>query len=259
MVLRFLGSLLAYAVHPRHCTELAVSKRPKMIRRAVGICLILLVLAPGAGAYSVLAHEAIIDVAWESNIRPLLLKRFPKATEEELKQAHGYAYGGAIIQDLGYYPGGRRFYTDLVHYVRSGDFIEALIRDSRDLNEYAFALGALSHYAADTQGHRLAVNQSVPILYPKLRRKFSSDILSYEDDPAAHLKTEFAFDVLEIAKGRYAPESYHDFIGFFVSKELLERAFEDTYSVPLSALFDNLDSAIGSYRHAVSTTIPRAT
>ena len=231
------------------------------MRRKFAILLIglFLIVPSGASAYSVLAHEAIIDVTWESQFRPLLLRRFPQATADELRIAHGYAYGGAIIQDLGYYPGGRRFYTDLVHYVRSGDFILTLIRDSHDLNEYAFALGALSHYAADSQGHRIAVNLAVPILYPKLKKKFSSSELTYEDDPAAHLKTEFSFDVLEIAKGRFAPNSYHDFIGFFVAKDLLERAFEDTYSIPLRSVFDNLDDAVGNYRHTVSTTIPRAT
>src|SRR5450759_1532560 len=76
-------------------------------------------------AYAVLAHEAIIDSVWDTNIRPLLLKRFPDATAEELKEAHGYAYGGAIIQDMGYYPHGSFFFSYLTHYVRSGDFVLA--------------------------------------------------------------------------------------------------------------------------------------
>ena len=151
--------------------------------------------------YSVLSHEALIDAGWETGIRPVLLKRFPNATPDELRQAHGFAYGGAIIQDLGYYPHGSHFFSDLVHYVRSGDFIRALLRDSQNLDEYAFALGALAHYAADCNGHRIAVNRAVPILYPALRRKYA-DVATYEDDPAAHLKTEFGFDVLEIAKAR---------------------------------------------------------
>ena len=76
-------------------------------------------------AYAVLSHEAIIDSAWDANIRPLLLKRFPNATPEEMKEAHGYAYGGVIIQDMGYYPHGSKFFSDLTHYVRSGDFVSA--------------------------------------------------------------------------------------------------------------------------------------
>src|SRR5208283_1477394 len=172
-------------------------------------------------AYAVLAHEAIIDSAWDTNIRPLLLKRFPRATPDELKVAHGYAYGGAIIQDMGYYPHGSKLVSDLTHYVRSGDFVIALLRDSQDLNGYAFALGALAHYAADNDGHSIGTNRAVPVLYPKLQKKFG-DTVTYEDDPLAHVKTEFGFDVIEVAKQRYAPDSYHDFIGFQVATPLLE-------------------------------------
>ena len=128
-------------------------------------------LGADCAAYSVLTHEAIIDAAWKDSIEPLLLSRFPNATPEELLQAHAYVYGGAIIQDLGYYPFGNRFFSDLTHYVRSGDFVLALIEESRDLNEYAFALGALSHYAADTSGHALATNRAVAIMYPGLAKK----------------------------------------------------------------------------------------
>ena len=114
-----------------------------------------------------LTHEAIIDSTWDSAIQPLLLKRFPAASADDLMAAHAYAYGGSIIQDLGYYPFGSKFYSDLTHYVRSGDFIVNMIRESQDLDEYAFALGALAHYAADNNGHRMATNVSVPLLYPR--------------------------------------------------------------------------------------------
>ena len=211
-----------------------------------------------AGAYSVLSHEAIIDAAWDTDIKPLLLKRFPDATADELREAHGYAYGGAIIQDMGYYPHGSIFFSDLAHYVRSGDFVIALLHDSKDLNEYAFALGAMAHYAADTDGHRIGVNRAVPILYPNLRKKHG-DFVTYEDDPLAHVKTEFGFDVLEVAKERYAPESYHDFIGFQVAALLLEQAFRETYGLDLKRVLDNEDKVIGSYRRDVSGLIPRAT
>ena len=211
-----------------------------------------------AGAYAVLAHEAIIDTAWDTNIRPLLLKRFPKATPEQLKEAHGYAYGGAIIQDLGYYPHGSFFFSDLTHYVRSGDFVEALIRDSKDLDGYAFALGALSHYAADNNGHPIGTNRAVPLLYPKLEKKYG-DSITYEEDRLAHVKTEFGFDVLEVAQGRYAPDNYHDFIGFGVSIPLLEQAFQETYGLELKGVLSNENKVIGSYRHDVSKLLPRAT
>jgi hypothetical protein len=231
-----------------------------MIRRPIAVALVLALLGclTRVQGYSVLSHEALIDAGWETGIRHLLLKRFPNATPDELRQAHGFAYGGAIIQDLGYYPHGSHFFSDLLHYVRSGDFIQALIRDSKDLDEYAFALGALAHYAADNNGHRIAVNRAVPMLYPALRKKYA-DVATYEDDPAAHLKTEFGFDVLEVAKERYAADNYHNFIGFEVSKTLLERAFQEIYCMPLRSLFGNLDDAIGSYRYTVSTVIPKAT
>ena len=209
-------------------------------------------------AYSIMAHEAIIDAAWYVSIRHLLLQRFPNATPDELKQAHGYAYGGAIIQDLGYYPHGSHFFSDLTHYCRSGDFILALLRDSQDLNGYAFALGALSHYAADNDGHKIGTNPSVPILYPKLKKKFG-DVVTYEQDPLAHVKTEFGFDVLEVARQRYAPDSYHDFIGFAVDAPLLERAFQETYGLDLKTILSDEDKVLGSYRRDVSKLIPEAT
>ena len=209
-------------------------------------------------AYAVLAHEAIVDSVWDTNIRPLLLKRFPAATPAEIKEAHGYSYGGAIIQDMGYYPHGSFFFSDLAHYVRSGDFILALLRDAKDLNGYAFALGALAHYAADNDGHPIGTNRAVPLLYPKLKKKYG-DSVTYEKDRLAHVKTEFGFDVLEVAHGRYAPDSYHDFIGFGVSAPLLEQAFQETYSLDLKSVLSDEDKVLGSYRHAVSQLLPKAT
>ncbi len=214
--------------------------------------------ATPAASYSVLTHEAIVDSTWDSAIRPLLLKRFPNATPDELRQAHAYAYGGCIIQDLGYYPFGSTFFSDLTHYVRSGDFVLNLIRESQDLDEYAFALGALSHFAADNNGHRRATNVSVPLLYPKLRLKFGN-FVTYADDPFSHSKTEFGFDVFQSAKSRYASAAYKEFIGFQVAKPVLERAFEDTYGMPIGHVFLNLDLAIGSYRRAVGTILPALT
>ncbi len=211
-----------------------------------------------AAAYAVLAHEAIIDSAWDTSIRPLLLKRFPNATGEQLKEAHGYAYGGAIIQDMGYYPHGSFFFSDLTHYVRSGDFILALIHDSKDLDGYAFALGSLSHYAADNEGHGIGTNHAVPLLYPKLEKKYG-DTVTYEEDELAHVKTEFGFDVLEVAQGRYAPDNYHDFIGFEVSVPLLEQAFRETYGLDLKSVLSNEDKVLGSYRYDVSRLLPEAT
>jgi hypothetical protein len=211
-----------------------------------------------SSAYAVLSHEAIIDSVWGTNIRPLLLKRFPEATAEEIKEAHGYAYGGVIIQDMGYYPHGSFFFSDLTHYVRSGDFVLALLRDAKDLDGYAFALGALAHYAADKDGHRIGTNRAVPVLYPKLKKKYG-DSVTYEEDKLAHVKTEFGFDVLEIAQGRYASDNYHDFIGFGVSVPLLEQAFQETYGLDLKRVLTDEDKVLESYRYDVSQLLPKAT
>jgi hypothetical protein len=228
--------------------------------RLIVVCLIcvLLALPAPAHAYAVLSHEAIIDAVWETHIKPLLLRKFPQSTEEDLSRAQAYAYGGAIIQDMGYYPYGSPFFSDLTHYVRSGDFILALLRDAKDVNQYAFAVGALAHYAADNNGHRLGTNRAVPILYPRLRKKYG-DSVSYADNPLAHVKTEFGFDVLEIARERYAPDSYHDFIGFEVSRPLLDQAFRETYGLELKNVLVNEDKALNSYRRDVSKLIPKAT
>jgi hypothetical protein len=222
------------------------------------IAVLVPLLASISSGYSVLTHEAIVDTLWEASIQKMLLKRFPAATPEELEKAHAYVYGGCILQDMGYYPFGSHLFSDLTHYVRSGDFIVALLRDSQDLDEYAFALGALAHYAADNNGHRLATNLAVPILYPKLRRQFGNEI-TYWDNPVSHLRTEFGFDVLQVAKGRYASDRYRAFIGFEVSKPVLERAFRDTYDLELKDVFGNLDLALGSFRYSVSSVIPGMT
>jgi hypothetical protein len=223
---------------------------------AVGICL-LTASAPSGFAYSVLTHEQIVDLAWDQQLKPLLLERYPNTTPEQLIEAHAYAYGGCVIQDMGYYPFGNRHFSDLVHYVRSGDFVVNMLKDAQDVNEYAFALGALAHYASDIAGHPY-VNQAVSLDYPKLRQKFGKKV-TYEDDPKAHIRTEFGFDVAQVAKERYAPKSYHDFIGFQVSKPVLERAFRDTYGVELKDIFTALDLSIGSYRHSISGVIPEMT
>ena len=205
-----------------------------------------------------LTHQALVDTLWDESIKTVLLKRFPSATADELRIAHGYTYGGCIIQDLGYYPFGSRFFSDLLHYVRSADFLPALLEESQDLNEYAFALGAVSHYGADVEGHALGVNRAVPVLYPNLRRKFGNEV-TFGEDPSSHLKTEFGFDVLQVARGHYASREYHDSIGFQVSKNLLERAFRRTYGLKLEDIFPRLDLALETYRYSVRRLIPETT
>jgi hypothetical protein len=226
--------------------------------RLVALMTSALLLAPSSAiAYSALAHEAIIDAAWDGSIVPALRARF-HPSDEELTRARAFAYGGSLIQDIGYYPFSSRFFGDLTHYVRSGDFVDALIRESTDVSEYAFALGALAHYAADNTGHPLAVNRAVPVLYPKLRAKYG-DVVNYAQSPSAHLKTEFGFDVIQVAERQYAGDAYHAFIGFEVSTPVMRRAFKATYGLDLDHVFASLDMSIGTFRWTVSSTIPAMT
>jgi hypothetical protein len=225
--------------------------------RAAALLLVVLWCSAGLSAYSVLTHEEIVDLLWTDKIQPLLLARYPGLSEDQLREAHAYAYGGAVIQDLGYYPFGHKEFSNLVHYVRSGDFVRELLLESQDVNEYAFALGALSHYVADIDGHP-AVNQAVAIEFPKLRAKFGKSV-RYAQDKTAHLKIEFGFDTVQVAKNRYASQQYHDFIGFQVSKSLLERVFPVVYGVELKDVLTHEDLAVGSYRFAVSRLIPQMT
>ena len=230
----------------------------RLLAKCAGALLLSVLMCCGnSSAYSVLTHEEIVDLLWADEIRPLLLKRYPGLSEDQIREAHAYAYGGAVIQDLGYYPFGNTEFSNLVHYVRSGDFVRELLLESEDVNEYAFALGALSHYASDIAGHP-AVNQAVGIEYPKLRAKFGKSV-RYAQDKTAHLKTEFGFDTVQVAKKRYASQQYHDFIGFQVSKPLLERVFPIVYGVQLRDVLPHEDLSVGSYRFSVSQIIPQMT
>src|SRR5512141_2378448 len=226
--------------------------------RAVRVIALLLLSTSVFYGYSVLTHEAIVDSLWDASLQKMLLERFPQSTPEDMEEAHAYVYGGCIIQDMGYYPFSSKLFSDLTHYVRSGDFVVALIRESQDLNEYAFALGALAHYAADNNGHPLGTNVAVPVLYPQLRTRFGKTGTSW-DNPLSHVRTEFGFDVLQIAQGRYAPDQYRKFIGFKVSKPVLERAFQDTYGLEMKDVFGSLDLALGTCRYSTGTIIPGMT
>jgi hypothetical protein len=209
-------------------------------------------------AYSVLTHEAIVDASWEKSMRPLLKAKFPGATDSALLKAHAYAYGGAIAPDMGYFPFGSRLFTDLVHYVRSGDFVNTLLHEAKDVNEYAFALGFLCHYMADKHGHLIGTNRCVPLVYPEMKKKYG-DVVTYEEDETSHKRLEFSFDVLQLARGNYASKSYHDFIGFQVSRPLLERAFLKTYGVDINDIFRSLSLSIESFRWSVKNLFPALT
>src|SRR6204780_3833251 len=221
------------------------------------LLLCLLLLCRPAGAYSLLTHEQLIDLTWQSSIVPLLRSRYPGITGEQLEEARSYAYGGCVIQDIGYYPFGDPFASDLTHYVRSGDFIVHLFRDAKDANQLAFAVGALSHYIGDNIGHSVATNRAVPVEFPKLAVKYGP-VVSYGEDERAHVQTEFAFDINEIAHRRLAPSHYLRHVGLNVPTQQLAKAFYDTYGLSedfSKARFRRIN--VGGFRFAVRSFIPR--
>ncbi|HUC28490.1 MAG TPA: zinc dependent phospholipase C family protein [Candidatus Acidoferrum sp.] len=215
------------------------------------------VLTQLSGAYSVLTHEQIVDLVWLDRIQPMVKEKYPGLTDEQLKEAHGYAYGGSLMQDMGYYPFGNKFLSDLTHYVRTGDFVICLLQEANTADEYAFALGALAHYASDISGHPM-VNRAVAMEFPELHKKFGNEV-TYEDSPKAHIRVEFGFDVTQVAKNQYTSDRYHDFIGFGIAEGLLERVFPKVYGIDFADVVRDEDLAIGTFRRSVSTVIPAMT
>jgi hypothetical protein len=231
----------------------------KLIYRCLFILFAFLLFKPlPTNAYSVLTHEALIDASWDKSIKPLLKEKYPLAADSDLKKARAYAYGGCLIADMGYFPFGSVYFTNLAHYVRSGDFVEAMLSESQNLNEYAFALGALCHYMGDKYGHSIATNYVVPMVYPKIEKKFGH-VVTYGDDHISHSRVEISFDVLETARGNYASQNYHDFIGFEVAKPVLERAFLKTYGQDINSVFGDFDLAISTFRWSVKSLLPVVT
>ncbi len=215
----------------------------------------MLFCAVNSAAYSVLTHQELIDLAWNDSIRPVLLARFPNATEQQLREAHAYAYGGSSIQDMGYYPFGKQFFSNLTHYVRSGDFVGWLLANAQTIDEYAFAIGALSHYVGDSVGHSEAVNPATAVEFPKLERRFGS-MVTYDESPHGHIRTEFGFDIGELADGTFAPPEYLRFIGLKVPRKFLERAFRNTYGFDIHEVLGRAHPALRSYRTSVRSFIP---
>lgn len=227
--------------------------------RTLFVFALFLVLIPKhSSAFSILAHEAVIDAEWDKVLKPMLLAKYPNATADDLKKAHAYAYGGCLVPDMGYMPFGDPYFTNLLHYVRTGDFVTELINDAQNLNQYAFALGVLSHYLADEYGHSLATNRTVPLLYPKLKQKFGP-VITYGDDHNSHSRTELAYDVLQTAKGNYASTAYHDFIGFSIDSALLATAFQKTYGESLQQMFPKYSSTVSTFRWGVRDLFPEVT
>ncbi|HEV2470846.1 MAG TPA: zinc dependent phospholipase C family protein [Candidatus Sulfotelmatobacter sp.] len=228
---------------------------PGSIARNACLLLLVALYALHSSAYSVLTHEELIDLAWNGSIRPLLLQRFPNATPEDLREAHAYAYGGCSIQDMGYYPFGKKFFSNLTHYVRTGDFIDWMFKNARTIDELAFAIGALSHYLGDSIGHSQAINPATAIEFPKLEERFGKSV-TYGESPHGHIRTEFAFDIDELTDTKFAPPTYLEFIGFKVPRRFLEEAFVNTYGFDVHEVLGRAHPALRSYRTSVRRFIP---
>jgi hypothetical protein len=230
--------------------------RPSHLSLLKVLTLLALILTATPGIpFSVQTHEMIIDLAWKTSIRPVLLNRFPNLTEAQLQEAHAYAYGGSAIQDLGYYPFGNAFFSDLTHYIRSGDFVLSLLRNSQNANDLAFAIGALSHYIGDNIGHGEAVNHAVPIEFPKLERKYGT-VVNYSQGPHPHVQTEFAFDINQLSKGRFAPSAYLEHVGLEIPRPLLRTAFYETYGLNLADIVGSKETSLRFYRRGVRHFLP---
>jgi hypothetical protein len=228
------------------------------LRNVALILLLLPMCGPRhAAAYSLLTHEQLIDLTWNDSIVPLLKSRYPNLTSAELDRARSFAYGGCVIQDLGYYPFGDSFFSDLTHYVRSGDFVLALFRNAHNANELAFAVGAESHYIGDSIGHSQATNRAVALQFPGLAARFGPSV-NYAEGRHQHVQVEFAFDIDQISKHRVAPLGYLRHIGFRVPTHQLALAFYETYGVTEDfGAGARHKFNVGEYQFATRKFIPR--
>ncbi len=227
------------------------------MRVLLALVLLLTVFAGGrANAYTLLTHEELIDLNWQYSIVPLLLSRYPDLTPAELEEARAYAYGGCVIQDMGYYPFGDKSFSNLTHYVRSGDFVVNLFRNAHNADELAFAVGALSHYVGDAIGHSEATNLSVPVEFPKLHAKYGDEV-SYAEGEHQHVQTEFAFDIDQIAHHRMAPVRFLCHIGLKVPVNQLALAYYQTYGLSDEFSPRRRRFNVREYRFMVHTFFPR--
>ena len=226
-------------------------------RLAYAVLLSLVGQAQTAAAFSALSHEAVVDSCWDRGLVPVLDRAYPGATAAQLRVARAYAYGGALLQDLGYFPGNTALFSDLTHYVRPGDFVRALLDEAHDRNELAFALGALSHYVADACGHPTGANAVTELVFPELRPRLGNHI-TYAQAPQQHAQVEFAFDVAQTTAGTYRSEAFHAAIGLQVSRTVLERAFILTYGLELKQVLPHVGAGLTAFHFVATELLPAA-
>ena len=154
-----------------------------------------------------------------------------------------------MIQDLGYYPFGNKFFSNLLHYARTGDFVESLIRNAQTVDELAFALGALAHYANDITGHPQAVNLlGAAARFPSCARSSATTSPTCRR-PSSTSSSSSRSTWRRRRAGAIDFTQYRSMLDFQVATALLERAFRETYGLEMRDLFDDEERAISTYRY----------
>jgi len=110
---------------------------------------------------------------------------FP-VTNSEVRRAF---LAGCLGPDMGMFPGGESLFSDLAHYVRSGELARAMIRCATSDTSRAFAWGWATHVLADALIH--------PFINVAAGDVRGRETLTYADDPGLHLVVEIGAD------GRY--------------------------------------------------------
>lgn len=135
---------------------------------------------------------------------------------------------GALGPDLGYFPGGHRFLSDLAHLVRSGDLTRMLVESARTPRERAFAWGWVTHVLGDQTIHPL-VGRGVGELLHGDREIF----VDGAREQTAHVQVETGLDAFyshlfpEMRHRKMAPVFNGTSIRF------LARAYQRIYGVPM--------------------------
>ena len=225
---------------------------PRLAAFLIASSLLLIVPADGR-AFSVTAHQGVVDQAWGLTLVPLIRQRFPNATDRELTEAHAYARGGSISPIL------------VLSARESFVFRPAALRSHRRFRQpsvnwgqlsgrICVRLGMLGHYEAPA-GIRKRPIFRCPSSIPSSSRNTAtpSPMRTHPRAPTNSIRC---------AAGRSSQRNtdlFEHSIDFKVPRDALERAFAETYGLQLNDLFDNYDIAIYTYRWGFRTIINEGT
>jgi len=186
------------------------------------------------------------------HINALLLKKIPAGKPRRIEQAQAYAYGGAIIQDSWLLPIRQPLFKR-PHAFTSAAAIssKALLARRQGCPRVRFSPSVRSRITLRTTTViASAPTEPFPICYrppEEIRRqRFVLRTTGWR-----HVKTDLVSTSTKSAE-RYAPDSYHDFIGFEVSRPVFEQAFRETYALSERVLCER-KTKFSSYRHDVSS------